>query len=525
MAEAFYGVETRCVSALSFGNEEAETSMSDNLYDEIPYPSFPLAQTHPDRLATLATLFGMRPAPVEQCRVLELGCGDGSNLIPMALELPGSTILGVDLAAQTVARGQALIHDLGLTNVQLRQADIMGMTPEWGQFDYILAHGLYSWVPPPVRDRVLAICRANLAPQGVAYVSYNALPGCHARRMKREMMQFHVRGIKDPKQRITQAVGFLQFLAAGQTRPDWFSAFLESEMEDLAQPVFANLLFHDDLSEINEPVYFHQFVQHAGQHDLQFLAEADYDEMQATIYPPDVAEQLQQMARQNILLKEQYLDFLKCRRFRQTLLCHRDVPLNREPNPGVATRFFINSPAKPTSEKPNFAPGALEEFQGERGAGLRTDHAISKMALATLGSIWPRTLGFWELLAAARQRLKLPTGPANRAEDDDARALAEVLLGAYSAGLVDCHVYQPPWIDTVSERPEASPLARRQAATGEMLVSDLRHTSVALADAFERTLLSRLDGKLDRAALRQELGGDRVDAALQKFARAALLRA
>jgi SAM-dependent methyltransferase len=495
---------------------------SQHLYDEVPYPSFPLAQTHPDRLATLATLFGMRPAAVESCKVLELGCGDGSNLIPMAVELPNAAILGVDLAAQTVARGQAIIDELGLKNVTLRVADVMDVTLEWGQFDYIIAHGLYCWVPPAVRERIMEICRANLAPQGVAYISYNTLPGCHARRMKREMMQFHVRGVKDPRQKITQAVAFLQFLAAGQTRPDWFSAFLESEMEDLQEPVFANLLFHDDLAEINDPLYFHQFVQHAGQHALQFLAEADYDEMQYSMYPPAVAEQLRQMARQNILLKEQYLDFLKCRRFRQTLLCHRDVALNREPGPEMAARFYINAPAKATSPTPNLAAEALEEFQGPRGAALRTDHPVSKAALLILGEIWPRTLGFWELLDAARQRLGVGPGPANRAEDPDALALAEILLGAFSAALAEFHVYQPPWVDRVSERPCASPLARRQAAHGEMLVADLRHTSVALADDFERDLLTGLDGSRDRAALAAL--GPRLEPTLQKFARSALLR-
>jgi tRNA G46 methylase TrmB len=65
-------------------------------YDEVLYPSYTHNQTHPDRLATIATLFGLTPAPVERCRVLELGCGNGSNLVPMAYGLPGSEFVGID---------------------------------------------------------------------------------------------------------------------------------------------------------------------------------------------------------------------------------------------------------------------------------------------------------------------------------------------------------------------------------------------------------------------------------------------
>ena len=162
-------------------------------YDQVLYPGVPLPQTHPDRLATIAGLFGMTPAAAPNCRVLELGCGDGGNLIPMALTLPASVFTGIDLAEPAIARGCALANTLGLENITLRHLDLMRMGPDLGEFDYgvfdyIIAHGLYSWVPPEVRDQLLSLCRAHLAPQGVAYVSYNAGPGFARRRMFREMM-------------------------------------------------------------------------------------------------------------------------------------------------------------------------------------------------------------------------------------------------------------------------------------------------------------------------------------------------
>ncbi len=162
--------------------------MSQFAYDEVEYPGQVFPQTHPDRLATLATVFGLSPAPPERCRVLEVGCGDAGNLIPIAMGAPGTECIGFDLSATAIAKGQAIANELGLTNIKLSQADLMAYHPD-GKFDYIIAHGFMSWVPPPVQERLLQLCRESLAPQGVAMISYNTLPGFHLRRMLREMMR------------------------------------------------------------------------------------------------------------------------------------------------------------------------------------------------------------------------------------------------------------------------------------------------------------------------------------------------
>ena len=166
-------------------------------YDQVLYPGVPLPQTHPDRLATIAGLFGMTPAAAPNCRVLELGCGDGGNLIPMALTLPASVFTGIDLAEPAIARGCALANTLGLENITLRHLDLMRMGPDLGEFDYgvfdyavfdyIIAHGIYSWVPPEVRDQLLRLCRAHLAPQG-GLAQLQRCARLRRRRMFREMM-------------------------------------------------------------------------------------------------------------------------------------------------------------------------------------------------------------------------------------------------------------------------------------------------------------------------------------------------
>ena len=118
-----------------------------NPYDSVAYPSISHSGTHPDRLATMAILNGLSPAPVERCRVLEIGCNEGANLIPMAYAIPGSEFVGFDLAHLPIERGLERIHELGLHNVHLFEGNLLGVGGELGQFDYIIAHGLYAWVP------------------------------------------------------------------------------------------------------------------------------------------------------------------------------------------------------------------------------------------------------------------------------------------------------------------------------------------------------------------------------------------
>ena len=159
--------------------------MTQSSYDQVPYPSYVHAQTHPDRLASIAVLFGITPAQVESARVLELACGQGGNLIPIACSFPKSTCLGIDLSEKQIASGREIIDRLGLPNIELQAESILDFRKEAGTFDYIIAHGVFSWVPGRVRDKILAICGQNLSPRGIAYVNYNTFPGWHRLRESR----------------------------------------------------------------------------------------------------------------------------------------------------------------------------------------------------------------------------------------------------------------------------------------------------------------------------------------------------
>src|SRR5438067_313897 len=167
-------------------------------YDAVPYESLPFVDTHPSRVAAVARLHGLNPPAVERCRVLELGCAHGSNLIPMAVTLPESRFVGIDLSRRQIADGQNVVAALGLTNIDLQPLSILDVDEKLGVFDYVICHGVYSWVPAEVQRKILDICARQLSPDGVALVSYNTYPGWFVRQMVRELMLYHVGPVAEP---------------------------------------------------------------------------------------------------------------------------------------------------------------------------------------------------------------------------------------------------------------------------------------------------------------------------------------
>jgi methyltransferase-like protein/cyclopropane fatty-acyl-phospholipid synthase-like methyltransferase len=473
-----------------------------NPYDEVAYPSRPISDTHPDRLATVARHFGMRPAPIERCRVLELGCSSGANLLSMAVTTPDSEFVGVDLAGSAIARGKAMVEALGLKNLVLRQADLLEMAADYGEFDYIIAHGLYTWVPPQVRDQILAICKGSLRPQGVAYVSYDAFPGSYARLMVREMMLYHNRDFKDPQQQTQQGKTLLKLLSNARTRPGIYTQMLQDEYERMSKRS-DEALYHDELSEAFQPFYFYQFMDHAHRHDLQFLGEADFFEMHSGGLAPQAKEVLDKIS-EDPLLREQYLDFMCGRAFRRTLLCHRDVELDRSGKAVSVRSFYVSSNVRPGTPAPNFSPAAEESFRNGIGTELTTANPLARALLWHLIESQPQRIPFEKLVSEVECRARRKLGYVPKPDQDLASEVADFVWRTYSAGLLDLHVYVPPFATQVSEKPMASPLARLEARDGEV-VTTLHYRSLHLVDPIHRGLVMLMDGTRDHDALRRDV--------------------
>lgn len=484
---------------LSTAQEELAKS-----YDDFPYVSDPVPRSHPELLATMGTLFGMTPPTVSSCRVLELGCATGGNLIPMAYQLPDSEFLGIDLSENQIREGTRLVEKLGLNNISLKHKDILDLGDEIGDFDYIIAHGVYSWVPAEVKDKILALCRGHLSPNGIAYVSYNTYPGWHMREMIRNMMRYHVQKIDDAQMQVSQARALLDFLSTSvPTENNPYGLYIKHELENLGK-ARDFYIAHDHLEVINTPVYFHQFAEHAMRHGLQYLAESKFNTMLANDLSPEVASTLGKIGR-DIIQKEQYMDFIRNRYFRCTMLCHKEQVLERNIDPGVISKFHIAARVEPQTEALNLESLTQDSFkESNNGNEFKVRNPITKVALILLNEVWPCTISFQSLCEKALAKL-------DRSKDDDIfrkfgspeRALMTELLLCYTADGIELHVCPVQIVTEVSNKPVTTPLARCQAEAGQSITNQ-RHERVDLAD-FAQHVIRFLDGQHDRQALVDEL--------------------
>ncbi|BAP54952.1 hypothetical protein THII_0655 [Thioploca ingrica] len=480
--------------------------MNNNDYDEIPYTKHIYKQTQPDNLATIAALFGMQPPPVATCRVLELGCASGINLLAMAQAIPQGEFWGIDLSVQQIQEGQANIQQLGLHNITLKQMDIMAMDSDFGQFDYIIVHGVYSWVSPTVRAKILQVCHHQLHPQGVAYVSYNVYPGWHVDTMLRKMVLYHVQQLEKPQEKLAAAKTLLHFLIESiKHKYDTYSLALKKELIRINQ-LEENYFFHEYLEKYNEAVFFHEFIEQAHQAGLQYLADTKTLFTAIAAFIPQT-----EILSLNLIEKEQYFDFLHNNSFRETLLCHQAVTLNRDLVPDKINNFYIAAPLKLTTghllnnslnsleTTAKLEPNLSEQFETLSGRMvLSVSSPLLKVICFYLGEIWPQSISFEDLLRRVyellikidKNRYQAILAPPHIQE------VKTMLLEFYLKDIVELSSYPPQFTLPISERPLASPIARLQSQRGNQ-VTNLRYEVFKLNLA-TRAILKHLDGTHDR---------------------------
>jgi hypothetical protein len=249
----------------------------------------------------------------------------------MASAWPGSSFVGIDLSAAQIADGQMRAAAQALTNIQLKVLNIMDVTESLGQFDYIVCHGVYSWVPPAVQDKILNICATQLTFNGVAFISYNTYPGWYIKKVVRDMIYYHASQFAEPLEQVRQARWFLEYLA-GCVIPESGSTYptnLRSAAVFLREKSDSYLL-HEFLDDFVQPVYLHEFVSRAAALKLRYFADARIPPMYTADLSAEAIQILAQLTSDPIR-SEQYLDFLRRQSFRRSLLCHAKMNPSARP--------------------------------------------------------------------------------------------------------------------------------------------------------------------------------------------------
>jgi SAM-dependent methyltransferase len=466
-------------------------------YDRVAYPSMAHPQTFTDNLALKGFVRGMNVAPPDRCRVLELGAGDGFNLAAMAMLHPDSTYVGIDYAADAVARGRKMLAELDLTQVRLEEGDIRSLDPALGEFDYIIAHGVYSWVPYEVRDALLQALAKHLAPQGVGFISYMALPGSFMRETVRTIMRFHSRSATDVAEKARHARSILKLAASAPIEENLYTKLLEGEWK-VIEAHSDEGLFHDELSEISAPLLFTDFLEHASRHHLVFLSEAEYHLPFGRLQ--DAAREQLRPLEQNRVMLEQYMDFIDGRRFRQTLLVR--------PGQGESMTFdrmdslYVRLPAEKSSGSDDLNSPEPIEYRGLKRSGLRAKTPLEKAVTLEL-STWRREFRpFPALLKAVRERF---AAAGLTPDSDHERTIRKYVLQSNVAGLVELAQKPSLAAHRIPERPRTTSLALWQITHGHAALVSLAGKFVEVEGLLGKFLFSLLDGTRDRAALLAEV--------------------
>jgi SAM-dependent methyltransferase len=457
-------------------------------YDEVSYDSQASPLSHPDQLATVAALHGLSPPEIATCRVLEVGCNAGGNLLPLAGALPGASFVGCDLSPSAIAAARSAVAELGLANVTFVEGDLREFPDHLGPFDYVIAHGVYSWVPPVVRDGLFALAARELSPNGLMYVSYNVYPGCHVRQAVWEVLHLHTDHINDPRGRLDAARQLAGAIAeTAYSHPT--DGLLRREFDRVSKET-DSAIYHDDLAVPNDPVYFRSFAGHARQYGLNFVSESKLFNSSVLWLSPAMQRVVSGLER---IEREQYHDFACLRRFRQSVLCRAEVggALALAPERAALMHAVASHSVLGMAErrKPLFNPA--------RPAMKAAEEQKLRVVLERLVAVASRALP-----AAELELLASGAAPSGSAATP---SFAALLVDACFADELVLSVSPPRVAEIPSERPLANVVARWQARRGTKL-TNLWHHTLVLPDAPARALLALCDGTRDRDALDAAIG-------------------
>lgn len=444
-------------------------------YDELPYPNRPKPFTHICRLAALGRLRGISSTSPADCSVLELGCADGENLLPMALRFENSRFLGIDLSPVQIEQGQAKADAVSAGNLKLQAADILELSDnDLDRYDYIIVHGVFSWVPPAVQDRILTICRDHLTENGLAYISYNTYPGWRGKQALREMFRYHTRAIVDPREKAQAALEFLKVLPTSEELQGPGVVYIERLREHLDQSDDAiTYLVHEYLVDCNQPFYFHEFVDRIEAVGMQYVGDAFPGGTSFERLPPTAGQWASEQFK-NLTEQQQYVDFMCNVMFRRSLLCRDDLSLNQEPEYDAIKSLYVTATCRRADSE-----GDVQRFVTDPGRSFSIDHPGLLRVLNCLTDARPASVPVTQI----RELLGCETTDGE---------VVEMLLQLLGNTVLEFTSDPFPCTTQVAERPCTSTLVRHQSLEG--VVSNSVHAPISLSDVVDRHLLHLLDG-------------------------------
>lgn len=469
-------------------------------YNETPYHSHPFQQSTPEHLSAIATLFNVTSVPIEQARILEIGCASGGNIIPLALRFPQAKITGIDLSQVHIAEGQANVTRLGLENISLLERDLSKLTPDFGTFDYIIAHGVYSWIPEEVQAGLMRICGENLSENGLAYISYNTYPGWKYREVIRDAMMFRGASRDTPQEKLSYARGMIDFLH-DYSHPDSLTRKNIDEVLPILKSSQDYYLIHEFLEHCNNPCYFHELIARAKDNGLHYLAESHLPGMFLSNFSAEITEPLLRECRGSQIAVEQHLDFLTGRSFRQTILLKaaRANQINYQLNTTQLQKLHYAGVFK--AKTPDNNENGPLIFTPMNKVEIQFTHPLAEIAAQILDEHYPSTLQIVELTQLAKQRSQ--QSGQNFTDEECLTTVALFIENMIIKGMIRTRS-NPVKLDTqIAEYP----LRHEQVCQTETksdAYTNVWHETIHL-NVVEKSIFHLLDGRHSHAQLHAQL--------------------
>lgn len=392
----------------------------------------------PGHLRATAHLYGLSSVPLDQARVLVLGCRAGANVFPFAAAYPQARVVGIDPDAGQIELARQHAEGLGLGNAEFFAADYAAVTPELGEFDYIVAHDVYSLLDRSQAVEILRICRLNLSFEGIAYVNYDTYPGARVDEAVRDAMLLYGHGADTAEEQTAAArtalTLFSNGMASGNPMAGAFVAAAEIGKADLDAGLFGFS---------RQAYYFVEFSELVSGYALICAGDAEPQIEMADTYGGNVslAHGLLGLGKPRVL-RQQNLDFSVGRRHRRTLIVHQERAEQASPQIDVARLMELRWAGRFRRCALGLRDVKNIYFETSPGQVFCTDDPVVQRVLDALGCAWPESLdaaGLADFVAA---------GPSVGEGKTAFEATQAALLYLVRRGLVRYSVDRTPY-DTI----------------------------------------------------------------------------
>jgi len=476
-------------------------------YNHFPYASQPFPFTHPMHLGALAILYGHEPVPPNQCRLLEVGFRRGGNLLPLAVAYPDSTFVGIDIADKPFPEALRLQQDLALHNLTLKLENLLHVDVSWGAFDYIVAHGIYSWVSADVQQKLWDVCQELLSPQGLAVISFATRPAGGLSEMLRQYCRWQRPRTESTQELPARVRAWLLNLQQNLSASATGAAAVCKDLVALnLQQLDENYLVNDLCDDHHDVVSLAEVCRCAARSGLRYLGDADLERSAAALpflAGPQTAEQ--EAARVD---EEMRSDYWAGRQHRAAVFCRADAVPLQESLAQRLLRVELGTSARPITahgqpeadHRVDWLSDTPVRFGTPEGRAEWISSPSIKQLLRGLSQAWPQTV------PASVWRSQISSFESASGTEDalSTSPFVEECLQRLAQQLLVARFQPPPTTIAISEFPFANPLARLQART-QAEVTTYAHKVLAISDPLSRDLLTWLDGTASLAELQSRL--------------------